>query len=191
MPDLRWQLAKDLIEAAAPHWDERSKGAAMRPMVRLLRDRLALMSHDVTEFHEKFRLLYEGPPRTLPGDLLSFRVKFMQEELDEYAEGAAEGDLEKQLDAVIDLIYVALGTLLLQGMLPAFAHGWNRVQAANMAKVRTERAEDSKRGSTFDVVKPEGWTAPTHKDLIEALFKAHNVEPELVSPRNNQPGLFD
>ena len=191
MPDFRWQLAKDLIEAGAPHWPDHAKGAAMRPMVRLLRERLALMTADVYEFHEKFRLLYDGPPKTLSDDLLQFRVKFMQEELDEYAEGAAEGDLEKQLDAIIDLIYVALGTLLMQGMLPAFAPGWNRVQAANMAKVRTERAEDSKRGSTFDVTKPEGWKPPTHRDLIEALFKAHNVEPELVSPRNNQPGLFD
>jgi hypothetical protein len=34
------------------------------------------------------------------------------------------------------------------------------VQKANMAKVRVAKAEDSKRGSTFDVRKPEGWVGP-------------------------------
>lgn len=191
MPDFHRDLARELIEAAAPHWDSRAKGAAMRPMVRVLRDRLALMTADVHDFHEKFRLLYDGAPKTLERDLLDFRVKFMQEELDEYAEGAEEGDLEKQLDAIIDLIYVALGTLLLQGMLPAFAPGWKRVQAANMAKVRTERAEDSKRGSTFDVTKPEGWKAPTHKDLIEALFITKGEEPKLITKDTGQASLFE
>lgn len=191
MADLQWNLAKALIEVAAPHWPAEAKGAAMRPMVKLLREQLAHLTGDIHEFHDKFRLLYDGPPRTLTGDLLDFRVKFMQEELDEYAEAAAEGDLEKQLDAIIDLIYVALGTLLLQGMLPIFAQGWIRVQQANMAKVRTERVEDSKRGSTSDVTKPEGWKPPTHKDLIEGLFKAAGVEPQLIDKPQDQGRLFE
>ena len=191
MADFRWEMAKQLIEVAAPHWPDHAKGAAMRPMIKVLRERLSLLTADIHEFHEKFRLLYDGPPKTLEGDLLDFRVKFMQEELDEYEEAAAEGDLEKQLDAIIDLIYVALGTLLLQGLLPAFAPGWNRVQAANMAKVRTELVEDSKRGSTFDVTKPEGWKPPTHKDLIEALFTAKGVEPQLITKQSAQGSLFE
>lgn len=191
MADLQWQLAKELIEVAAPHWPDHAKGAAMRPMTKLLRERLAHLTGDITEFHEKFRLLYDGPPRTLEGELLDFRVKFMQEELDEYAEAAGEGDLEKQLDAIIDLIYVALGTLLMQGLLPAFAPGWQRVQAANMAKIRAERQEDSKRGTTFDVVKPEGWKPPTHADLITALFVAKNVEPMLITKPKDQGNLFE
>jgi predicted HAD superfamily Cof-like phosphohydrolase len=191
MADLRWQLAKQLVEVAASHWPDNAKGAAMRPMVKLLNQRLAMLTADIYDFHERFRLLYDGPPKTLEGDLLDFRVKFMQEELDEYAEAAAEGDLEKQLDAIIDLVYVALGTLLAQGLLPAFAPGWNRVQAANMAKVRTERVEDSKRGSTFDVTKPEGWKPPTHADLIEQLFRDKDVEPQLITKPKDQGSLFE
>jgi predicted HAD superfamily Cof-like phosphohydrolase len=51
-----------------------------------------------------------------------------------------------------------------------FEEGWRRVHAANMAKVRAERPGDSKRGSTFDVVKPEGWTAPDLSDLVRKPF---------------------
>lgn len=119
---------------------------------------------DIAAFHEKFKLGYNGSPRELQDDLLSFRVKFLQEELDEYKEAAVTGNMEKQFDALIDLVYVALGTAYLQGF--PFQQGWRRVHLANMAKVRAKRPEDSVRGSGFDVVKPAGWTAPTFIDLL-------------------------
>lgn len=48
-----------------------------------------------------------------------------------------------------------------------FLEAWSRVQLANMSKVRATSAEQSKRGSTHDVVKPPGWVAPSHTDLVE------------------------
>jgi hypothetical protein len=36
-----------------------------------------------------------------------------------------------------------------------------------MKKVRVEVPEESKRFSTYDVVKPKGWQAPTLKDLVQ------------------------
>ena len=130
---------------------------------------------DIKAFHEKFGLAYDGKPRVLPPDLAEFRLKFMGEELREWAfeqekyEQLASDPqvcLEQQLDALVDLMYVQLGTVYLQGLGPKFEEAWRRVQAANMAKVRVERAEDSKRGSTFDVIKPAGWTPPDHSDLV-------------------------
>ena len=50
-----------------------------------------------------------------------------------------------------------------------FAEAWNRVHAANMAKERATCAEDSKHGSAQDIIKPEGWTAPDHRDLFEVI----------------------
>lgn len=47
-----------------------------------------------------------------------------------------------------------------------FETGWARVQTANMAKVRAERPADSKRGSGWDVIKPEGWQKPVMEDLV-------------------------
>jgi hypothetical protein len=35
-----------------------------------------------------------------------------------------------------------------------------------MKKVRAQAAEDSKRMSKFDVVKPEGWTPPNLADIF-------------------------
>lgn len=142
---------------------------------------------DVADFHRKYGLEYAGQPRALLGELGEFRKKFLEEELREYKKdmyrasyyvGLWEAQrgvdkappflvashLEGMLDALVDLVYVAVGTAHLHGF--DFAEAWRRVHSANMMKVRAERASDSKRGTTFDVVKPPGWVAPSHLDLV-------------------------
>jgi len=139
---------------------------------------------DMAAFHERFGLEYSGNPRALPKELADFRMDFMREEMREYVkashvlhleltgpEPADQGviltELEDQLDAMVDLVYVVIGTAYLHGYGNRWQEAWDRVHYANMQKVRAERAEDSKRGSTFDVVKPKGWRPPSHTDLVE------------------------
>lgn len=135
---------------------------------------------DVQSFHAKFRQAYNGPPRALPDDLLRFREDFMQEELIEYKNNAHRvsallqeeqlptseitSSLAEQLDALVDLVYVALGTAVLHGF--NFREAWRRVHLANMQKERVASARDSARHSRFDIVKPRGWTPPDHLDLV-------------------------
>lgn len=86
--------------------------------------------------------------------------------------------LADALDALIDLEYVLLGTAIMMGFYAPppvatskrgtiWGEAWQRVHEANMKKVRAVVATDSKRGSTFDVIKPKGWTAPTFGDLLQ------------------------
>lgn len=154
----------------------------MANVARMIAQRFSVhtnLMEDILEFHTKFGLVHDGPVRHLPYELGEFRAKFMQEELEEYREArdaimAADEDddpaeyafqLERQFDALVDLVYVALGTAYLQGF--DFNEGWRRVHLANLSKVRAKRAEDSKRGTTFDVIKPPGWEAPSLIDLVE------------------------
>jgi predicted HAD superfamily Cof-like phosphohydrolase len=80
------------------------------------------------------------------------------------------GALERQLDALVDSIYVKLGTAYLQFGADRFREAWRRVVVANMGKVRADAAvegsTDSGREKKYDIVKPPGWTAPDHKDLV-------------------------
>lgn len=115
------------------------------------------MWQDIKAFHEKFGLNYDGPPRDLPKDLAPFRLGFIFEELDELILAENKAD---QLDALVDLVYVIMGTAYLQGF--DFQEAWNRVHAANMAKVRGP----SKRSESYDVIKPEGWKAPDLRDIV-------------------------
>lgn len=149
------------------------------------------MFQDIAEFHRAFALEYKGPPRYIPGDLSAFRTMFMAEELAEYitedkeaqrsivmacqrawnhehdtTNGTRRPTLEKKFDALIDLVYVALGTAYLHGF--PFDLGWARVHAANMQKVRSaSKTNGDERGGSNDVVKPEGWVAPDLSDLVK------------------------
>jgi predicted HAD superfamily Cof-like phosphohydrolase len=146
------------------------------------------MIADVAAFHDKFGLEYDGRPRLLPDDLRKFRSEFLLEEAREYELSVAAGDcalrlglgqaavaaqLAEQLDALVDIIYVALGNAYIQGL--PVAEAWRRVHAANMAKIRATSETASLRGGTADVVKPLGWRAPDHLDLV--LDNIHRDEP--------------
>jgi predicted HAD superfamily Cof-like phosphohydrolase len=118
----------------------------------------------VREFHEKFKLHYRGKPRFLPKELSDLSIHCLYEEVEEYQDAVNAGDLEGQFDALIDLTYFALGRAYLHGF--PFEEGFERVHAKNMEKRRARKPSEGKRGSLFDVVKPEGWTPPVLTDLI-------------------------
>ena len=105
-------------------------------------------------------MAYYGPPRALPPDLFEFRIKFLMEEVEEYADAAYTGNREKMFDSLIDLVYVALGTAHLHGF--NFAEGWARVHAANMTKMKGP----SERSALYDVIKPPGFVPPDLSDLV-------------------------
>lgn len=125
---------------------------------------------DVGDFHEKFGLRNvtwgDGGPDEVDPELLAFRVKFLREEFIEFQDAAGAGDLPKAFDALLDIVYVAMGTAHLYGF--PWQRGWDAVHRANMLKIRAAKdGSDSKRGSGWDVVKPPGWEPP---DLDSILF---------------------
>ena len=75
--------------------------------------------------------------------------------------------LEKDANNLTFMLDIAFGCRsMAQEMGWFFDTGWDRGQSANMSKVRAKREGDSKRGSTWDVVKPKGWVAPKMDDLV-------------------------
>lgn len=215
----------------------------------------AIYIDDLIAFHSKFDIL--DPCDVYLERHASFRQVALLEELQELGEAFSNGDLAAYLDALVDLDYFNLGSILLMGQnhlmgpnndnawtilnhlhkdifkgptlgnpqpptpgqytfllgsvytqLGSAFHGvsmakrnldpkphferaarsllevhrsivdhaflcgldfvtaWQRVHDANMRKKRAEKESDSKRGSRFDVIKPEGWVAPDLRDLV-------------------------
>lgn len=109
----------------------------------------------VKMMHSKFGINYEGPPRHLSEEERKFRITCLKEEIQEYVEAA---ELEDELDALIDLIVFALGTLERQGF--SFTAPFLEVMAANLRKELAADSSKSKRDFAADLVKPPGWSAP-------------------------------
>ena len=129
---------------------------------------------DVGAFHQRFELPNSNDgveKRPLDFTTFDFRRRFMQEEVDEFVEAWEDGDEAGQADALIDLVYVAMGTAHLMGL--PWQALWDEVQRANMTKQRASAdGSDSKRGNALDVVKPPGWTPPDIEGILERHWHA-------------------
>jgi predicted HAD superfamily Cof-like phosphohydrolase len=125
---------------------------------------------DVGRVHKKFGFHHveqDGTgagPREITEEeraaLILFRIDFMQEELDEFCQAVDNADEAGMFDALIDIVYVAMGTAHYLGY--PWKAGWRLVQEANMAKERGT----NKRGVSYDLIKPEGWTPPDIEGLL-------------------------
>lgn len=135
--------------------------------------------HDVQDFHKKFKVPVNKTPTQLPRKVMEFRTKFMEEEYEELLDAYRRRDLAGQFDALIDLVYVILGTADMMGL--KFDKGWDLVHQANMKKVRAKSAKQSKRGHSYDVVKPEGWEAPDLTKLVKKKKPVKKAEGHIFN----------
>ena len=119
---------------------------------------------DVIAFHQRFGVPTASEPSFLNPEAYQFRLKFMQEELDEFMLSHSSGDMHGAADALVDLAYVVHGTAHMMGL--PWPRLWAEVQRANMDKVRATDATQSKRGTSLDVVKPDGWKGPDHSPAL-------------------------
>ena len=94
---------------------------------------------------------------------LNFRVRFIEEELNELKEATKPMiplDQEEVVDALIDICVVAIGTL---DLFDVNAHeAWDEVLEANMnKKVGVKESRPNPNGLP-DLIKPKDWKAPDH-----------------------------
>jgi len=119
----------------------------------------------VQEFHEAIGK--KGPHLRLiarrPGMWdIEDRRALIEEEFDELMEAMDAGDMAEAVDAIMDLMYVLLGTLVRWGVPcePFFSE----VHRTNMAKVL---------GGSFNnvrkFIKPEGWQPPRIAEMLVEL----------------------
>lgn len=124
---------------------------------------------DTMAFQQKYGLWRKDQFGILPEEEMKVKIGHLYEELAEIDKAHKEGNIYEISDGLTDLIYVVSGLLNLMNM-PAQAL-WNDVQARNMQKIRATKDNVGKRGSTFDVIKPEGWLPPRTKDIIDSTLR--------------------
>jgi hypothetical protein len=127
--------------------------------------------HDIAEMHSKFGVndVVRGMDANTLKAFLEFRIRFLQEELDEMKNSE---QLEDVTDALVDLCVVAIGTMDALGIDSHLA--WDRVHVSNMAKQVGIKASRPNPLGLPDLVKPAGWTAPSHADNVGLLAKLSN-----------------
>ena len=132
-------------------------------------------ANDIAMMHSKFgvRDWFEAnrDNKELMDKYLRFRLSMCKEELDESLDAIEAKDPEEIVDGLIDLCVFAIGTLDIFGVDPNEA--WDRVYEANMVKTPGVKEGRPNPFGLPDLIKPEGWTAPSHEgnhgDLESAL----------------------
>ncbi len=111
---------------------------------------------DVLAFQQHFGSPYSFKPVMISAERAAVRADWMREEIEEFL---AADEIVEQADAMIDLMYFAVGTLVEMGVKPDAL--WQIVQDANMAKLwpdgKTHRRADGK------IIKPPTWVDPHEK----------------------------
>lgn len=125
---------------------------------------------DMHKMHDKYGVheVVENFDSEKLTKFLEFRANFLQEELDELKTATNPDDV---VDALIDLCVVAIGTL---DLFKVDSHeSWNRVWLSNLAKEVGVKASRPNKLGLPDLIKPEGWKAPTHADNVGLLAKVN------------------
>lgn len=129
---------------------------------------------DIADMHTKFKVneVVRGLTPEQLRTYLKFRLDMVQEEVTEAHDALEEKDADKVVDALIDCIVFAIGTLDAFDV-DAYT-AWNRVHQANMSKEPGVKPGRPNPYGFPDLIKPDGWQAPTHQDnvgLLSTVFK--------------------
>jgi predicted HAD superfamily Cof-like phosphohydrolase len=121
-------------------------------------------ANDIYMMHTKFGVKewFEANKdnKDLMDNYLRFRLSMCKEELDETLDAIEAKDPEEIVDGLIDLCVFAIGTLDVFGI--DANEAWDRVYGANMAKSPGIKEGRPNPFGLPDLIKPEGWVAPSH-----------------------------
>jgi predicted HAD superfamily Cof-like phosphohydrolase len=95
--------------------------------------------NSVKEFHTAFKIGYsETPVADLGESKSTLRYHLMKEENEEYLEAVQNNDLVEIADALGDMMYVLLGTILEHGLQHKIEAIFDEIQRSNMSKLDEE-----------------------------------------------------
>jgi len=135
-------------------------------------------AQDIHEMQNKFQLpnwVKDNPDKLK--EFLEFRIRFVREELEETEKAFANKiDAEEIVDGLIDICVVAIGTL---DAFKVNSHqAWDQVMEANMSKEVGVKPERPNPLGLPDLMKPEGWQAPSHAGnhgLLANLYRLDKI----------------
>lgn len=122
----------------------------------------------VAEFHKAFNIENQIVPTIPSKEVIALRYKLALEELEEFKEAAEKEDLVEIFDALVDQLYILLGTVHAFGMGVALEEGFYEVHRSNMTKLGADGKpiyrEDGK------VIKSDKFDPPNLQRIIKETY---------------------
>lgn len=119
----------------------------------------------VEEFHNRFNIKNNYSPQLLSKEEYELRYNLIKEENEEYLTACEKKDIVEIADALGDILYITLGTLLRHGLHNKIDEVFEEIHRSNMSKLGTDGKpvyrEDGK------VLKGENYFKPDIKSILE------------------------
>lgn len=144
--------------------------------------------YKVAQFHEAFGHPVATEPTPFSQDRGELRYKMIEEELDEFGSALNTDDLVEQYDALIDIIYLAMGGLVEIGL--PLGPGFDIVQKSNMSKLGADGKPIISRGFELDglpegkIMKGPDYKRPNLKTVVEAFQSIAEFRKEYYGDSN-------
>ena len=120
---------------------------------------------DTNKFLDKLGIKKSSGIALLPDDVMKARYMHMVEEVNEFQYSNNMSDMHGCVDALIDVVYIALGTANMLGLTEKqWNECWDKVHVANMSKEINIDASGHKLG----VTKPANFIAPDFAHVLGA-----------------------
>lgn len=171
--NMNWEdVSEFAVLIETPEYEEPSAGMSETDVVDFEKVDAVSSGNPIID-NVVFQKKYGFDSEPLTSDKLKFRMDLLKEEFAETMDAFRDSDAEEWVDGHIDLLVIALGNLHLAGV--DINKAWAEVYRANMSKIRGVKPGREQSGG-FDVIKPEGWVAPSHKDnhgKLDEIFSAN------------------
>jgi len=123
---------------------------------------------DIEDIHDKFGV-NDAMSELTPNEL-AFFLRFKSRNIErEFEKFSYAKNAEAVVSSLINLCFECVSSLDALGV--DTYEAWNRVIDANMAKERQLEPESTNPLDLPNLIKPEGWIAPTHEDNVGLLSK--------------------
>ena len=125
--------------------------------------------NQVCTFNRELLGIKRPNPALLPDEEANWLKQALTEEIKEFDDAHRSGELVPTIDALVDLIYFAIGGLYRCGLNPMMIDAcFEVVHDANMQKRKGQKATRPTDGSVADAVKSEVWADPA--PLIKSII---------------------
>ncbi len=127
-------------------------------------DMIGKQIKQLKEFHTAFNLPQRDIPTIIPPEEFKLRHKILMEEVGELSDAYFVGDIIEVADAIMDCLYILIGTALQFGIADKLESCFDEVHRSNMSKLGNDgypiMREDGK------VMKSENYTQPDLKRVL-------------------------
>lgn len=131
--------------------------------------------NNLIEFNKAFGIQYPEKPQLVDAKTQELRVNLLLEEIQEYRDANASGNIVEVLDAIGDCLYIIIGTAVQHGMQSILESAFSAIYSSNMSKLDSDGKPIINGDSIYDPRRPMGKVLKSDKffpptDMLDKLI---------------------